>query len=244
MPGNHGLIGARVTVMDKPEGRGDVRGARVPDGLIAAGLAVLAGLVRLIPHPFNLTPVGALGLFGGARLRPWLAATLPLAVMAVTDLILKWALDYPAFNPYVYGCFLANVLLGRLLARTQSWVRIGGLAVAGSVLFFVVTNFGVWLGSSVPPETLATGAAYAYVQDSPYPFPLIRYARSPQGLLACYWLAAAFSAPEAPPLGFFGNLLVGDLFFTGLLFGAHALLASGVPRPRNRRSEAMTLAAR
>jgi hypothetical protein len=228
--------------MDKPEGRDDVRESRVPDGLIAGGLAVLAGLVRLIPHPFNLTPVGALGLFGGARLRPWLAATLPLAVMVVTDLVLKWALHYPAFNPYVYGCFLVNVLLGRLLARTRSWVRVGALAVAGSVLFFLVTNFGVWLHSSVDPAALPGGAAYVLdQQNSPYPYPLIRYARNPQGLVACYGMALAVGPDKAPPFGFFGNLLVGDLFFTGLLFGAHALLAGRVPRARG---EAVTVGAR
>src|SRR5438270_13703598 len=122
--------------MARPEGQGEVREARLPEGWVAGGLAVLAGLVRLIPHPFNMTPVGALGLFGGARLRPKLAMSLPLLVMVVTDLII-WAwygfsYRWP-FNPYVYGCFVTNVLLGRLLTRTQSWKRIGPLAAAGSV---------------------------------------------------------------------------------------------------------------
>src|SRR3954451_9822855 len=100
--------------MARPEGQGEVRETRLPEGWVAGGLAVLAGLVRLIPHPFNMTPVGALGLFGGARLRPAVGVRLPLLVMVVTDVVLKFAFDYPAFNLAVYGCFLVNVLLGRL----------------------------------------------------------------------------------------------------------------------------------
>src|SRR6266851_4589911 len=87
---------------------------------LSMGLAVVAGFIRLIPHPFNMTPVGALGLFGGARLRLWQALTLPLTVMAVTDLLIWLIQGWRPFNSVVYGCFLFNILLGRLLSRTYS----------------------------------------------------------------------------------------------------------------------------
>jgi hypothetical protein len=129
----------------------------------AAGMAVVAGVIRLVPHPPNFTAVGALGVFGGARLRPWLAFTLPFAVMAVTDLLL-WGLkgDRP-FNPFVYGSFLVNVVLGRLLLQTNSPWRIGAVSLAGAVQFFLVTNFGVWVGGhgQYYPMTL-TGLAECY----------------------------------------------------------------------------------
>jgi hypothetical protein len=190
--------------------------------LLAIGLAVVGGLLRLVPHPWNFTPLGALGLFGGARLRLWQALTLPIAVMVVTDLILWAILGWPPFNPIVYTSFLISVLLGRLLTQTAPG-RIAACALAGSIQFFLLTNFGVWYASSVDPQTIGGGAAYETVTvASPYPYPLIRYAANPQGLAACYWLALAFSRPEAPPFGFFGNLLVGDLFFTALLFASHA----------------------
>src|SRR5262249_54102213 len=123
-------------------------------GLLLLGAAV-ALVVRLVPHPFNLTPIGALGLYGGARLRSWQAYVLPLIVLAVSDLLLWAVLGYPPFNPYVYGSFVAYVLLGRfLMARTESPWRIGLGTVAGSVLFFLITNFGVWEGSQLYAQDL------------------------------------------------------------------------------------------
>src|SRR6516225_10534871 len=83
----------------------------------AIGMAIAGGLIRLIPyHPWNFTPIGALGLFGGARLRSWAAYVLPLAVMAVSDLLLWWinGQGYNPFNPWVYASFILAVLLGRL----------------------------------------------------------------------------------------------------------------------------------
>src|SRR5262245_50261088 len=103
---------------------------------LAAGLAVVAAVIRLIPHPWNFTPVGALGLFGGARLRLWQALTLPLVLMVITDLML-WAIrGWPGFNPYVYGSFMVNVALGRLLTRTNSPWPIFVCTVVASLQFF------------------------------------------------------------------------------------------------------------
>lgn len=197
--------------------------------LLAIGLAVAAGLMRLIPHPWNFTPLGALGLFGGARLRLWQALTLPVAVMVVTDLALWGILGWAPFNPFVYGSFLVNVLIGRLLTQSGAPGRIAVCTLAASIQFFLLTNFGVWLGSRVDPATIAGAAAHETTMvDSPYAYPLVRYASNPQGLAACYWLAIAFSRPEAPPFGFFGNLLAGDLFFTALLFATHAWVSRRV----------------
>src|ERR1700680_3189936 len=83
-----------------PAPRGDT--SSPAGGYLAGGLAVVAGLIRVIPHPWNFTPVAALGLFGGARLRPWLALTLPFAVMAVSDLAIWAVLGWKPFNPLVY----------------------------------------------------------------------------------------------------------------------------------------------
>jgi hypothetical protein len=195
-------------------------------------LAIVAGLIRLIPHPWNFTPVGALGLFGGARLRLWHALILPLAIMFGTDLILWAKSGWLPFNPYVYGSFFLSVLIGRLLANSRSPVRIGVCTLFVSIQFFLITNFGVWAAFRVDPADIPGGAAYVMKHDDIYPNPTIYYANDARGLAACYWLAAAFSRPEAPPFGFFGNLLAGDVFFTAVLFGAYALLSRAVLRPR------------
>jgi hypothetical protein len=205
--------------------------------LIAAALFVLAGCavgcLRIFPLAWHFVPIGALALFGSARLRLWQAVSLTFALMALTDLIIWWQKDWRPFDPYVYGSLAITLLLGRLLTRTNSPVRIAGCTLAASVVFFLVTNFGVWLATSVDPATLPAGAAYEWVSDPLYSFPSPHYAANVKGLAACYWLAIAFSRPEAPPLGFFGNLVVCDLFFVGLLFGMHAWLVHRVPAARS-----------
>lgn len=76
----------------------------------------------------------------------WAGLALPLGTMASADLMLWYAKDYQPFNPVVYGCFAATVLLGLLLRRTNAIVKIGAAAVASDLLFFLVTNFAVWRG--------------------------------------------------------------------------------------------------
>jgi hypothetical protein len=119
----------------------------------------------LIP---NFTPVGALGLFGGARMRGWRAYALPLAVMFVSDLGLWYFYKRDPFDPFVYGSFMLSVLLGRLLVRTNSPLKIGTVAVASSLQFFLITNFGCWLTMSDRyPRSLA-GLADCYVKGIPF----------------------------------------------------------------------------
>jgi hypothetical protein len=199
------------------------------------GLMLLAGLAAVVTRmlapeglwPWNLTPIGALAIYGGARLRSWRAFVLPVAVMVVTDLVLWARLRNPPFNLYVYASFAIYVLLGRLLARTASPVWIGGACVAGAIQFFLLTNLSVWLASNAE---LPEGTAVVWAEGKgKYPSPT--YARNGAGLLACYAVALPFTNKDAPPLGFFGNWLLGDLLFSGLLFGAHAWLSRRYFRP-------------
>jgi hypothetical protein len=182
----------------------------------AAGMAVAAGLIRLIPHPWNFTPVGALGLFGGARLRSGWAYALLLGVMAGSDLLLYWIRGDKPFNLAVYICFALTVLWGRLFLRNGGAVRIAALSVLIGVQFFLVTNLAAWWTLSAP----FTGT------DGTVMTPL--YARNLSGLIACYIAALPFA----------GNQLLGDLFYSGLLFGSYALLQSGVLLPRRLREPA------
>jgi len=197
--------------------------------LFALGAALIAGLQRETWHPHNFFMIGALGLWGGARLRPWLGLLLPVGVWLITDVIEWRRTGLPAFNPFVGAAFLSYGLLGLLLRRTKSPARIAFVCVLGSVLFFLLTNFSVWLALSKPAAELPAGQAMVLIpQGSNYPVPV--YAQNLQGLLACYVMGIPFTNPDAPPLGFLGNVLCGDLLFTGLLFGAHAWLLEGVRR--------------
>lgn len=170
--------------------------------LATAGMAVTAGAIRLLPHLPNFAPVGALGLFAGGRLRSWQAFAVPLLVMAVSDVLLSLMFGYKPFNPYVYSCFLVNVLLGQLFLRSGGLWRVPAVSLAASLLFFVVTNFGVWAGSdgSVYPKTLA-------------------------GLSACYVAALPFAGDwNTDGTKFFFGTVAGDLAYSVLFFGLYAVI--------------------
>ena len=204
------------------------------------GMAITAGLIRLIPHPLNFTPVGALALFGGARLRSVFVWVLPLSIMAVSDLLLyvlqghqdRTLLSF-AFNPWVYASFILAVLWGRLLLRNGSAVRVTAVTGLVSVQFFLVTNFGVWMSDvrNSPPLPEGTAVVWKEIPGLPAPVPE-HYAHNLTGLLTCYAAALPFAGSNVSPLGFFGNQLLGDLFYSAVLFGAYAWLRRGAPLPR------------
>jgi hypothetical protein len=131
---------------------------------LALSLTVLGALARLLPHAPNFTPVGSVSLFGGARLRGWQAWLLPLVLMAVTDPLVG---GYSVATPWVYASFLISVWLGRYLRGSENALRIGGLCAVSSVQFFLITNFGMWLGTAMYPHT-AGGLFMCYVNAIPF----------------------------------------------------------------------------
>jgi hypothetical protein len=137
---------------------------------LALSLISMGAVARLIPHPPNFAPVGALSLYAGARLRSWQAYLIPVMVLAATNPILGMILGFRAFTlltPFVYLSFLVNVWIGRHLRETNRAWRIGGAAVLGSVQFFLVTNFAVWATGRWHPHTLA-GLGECYLLALPF----------------------------------------------------------------------------
>lgn len=131
---------------------------------LLAGMILAASASRLIPHPPNFTPIAALALLGGASFADKRAAFLvPLAGLFLSDLVL----GFYAITPIVYGSFALIVCLGFWLRRRQSVWRIAGASVIGAVLFFVVTNLGVWAFDTLYPKTL-NGLADCYVAAIPF----------------------------------------------------------------------------
>jgi hypothetical protein len=130
---------------------------------LAISLTVLGALARLAPHPPNFAPVGGMSLYAGARLRGWQAFALPLLLMAVTDPLLG---GYSVATPFIYLSFLINVAIGRLVRTTESPWRIAAVVLPCSAQFFLLSNFGTWLGHFYP-HTLA-GLAQCYVAAIPF----------------------------------------------------------------------------
>ena len=133
--------------------------------LYAILLAILAAaFLRLVPHPPNFGPVGALALFSGAMLgKRWLAFAAPLGALVLSDLVLGF---YPELL-FVYASVVAIVLIGFAVAKRKTVLNIAAGAIASSILFFAVTNFGVWLVMDYYPKTLA-GLAACYVAAIPF----------------------------------------------------------------------------
>jgi hypothetical protein len=135
-----------------------------PRVLFLAGIILAAAVSRLIPHPPNFSPIAALALFGGAQFSDKRAAFLvPLAAMFLSDLIL----GLHALIPVIYGSFALIVCLGFWVRRNQNIRRIGSAAVFGAILFFLVTNFGVWLFGSFYPKT-CDGVTECYIVAIPF----------------------------------------------------------------------------
>ncbi len=136
----------------------------------ALSLTVFGAVARLLPHPPNFAPVGASSVFAGARLPAWQAYLVPLAILAATDPIIAASYGVPAFSLHrlwVYAAFAISVWIGRRVRRTESAGRIGLALAASAAQFFLLTNFGSWLGSTV-------------------------YAQTPGGLATCYAAAIPF----------------------------------------------------
>jgi hypothetical protein len=140
-----------------------------------------AAFVRLIPHPPNFAPIAAMALFGGAYFtKKWAAFIVPIAAMFVTDLILGFHSTMWA----VYLSFAAIVVIGMLMIKLKKVTNILLASVTSSVVFFIVTNFGVWVSS---------------------PF----YAKTGVGLTACYTSAIPFFHQTLLSDLFFAGILFG-----------------------------------
>jgi len=112
---------------------------------IAIGaLILMAAATRFLPHPPNFTAIGAMALFGSARLQDKrLAFILPIAAMLLSDLFIPFG-----FNPSVYLSFVLIAILGLSLRNTKKVLPIAGASVASSLIFYIITNFAVWMGDN------------------------------------------------------------------------------------------------
>ncbi len=158
--------------------------------LLLAAIVLFPALLRWLGQPWNLTPVGGMAIFAGAYVRNlrW-AIVLPLAAMVLSDLTwgyMKGDLMTYTFHrvlPFVYGSYVLYVLFGhrvrsawsrppgqtqsRFLRRLRARLPVGLAAVAGSVCFFLITNFGMWLMYQSYPHTPA-GLIQCYVAGLPF----------------------------------------------------------------------------
>jgi len=132
--------------------------------LIAALMIFAAAALRILPHPLNFTPIGAMAIFAGSLFRNrWVAFLFPLAALFAGDLFVGlYKLMF-----IVYVSFALSVAIGRSVAQSRTAARIGVAVFLGALQFFVVTNFAMWALSDFYPKT-STGLATCFVNAIPY----------------------------------------------------------------------------
>ena len=134
-------------------------------GVIAIFIAAFA-IIRLLPHPANFTPIGAIAIFAGAKLgKKALAFILPLLALVVTDLMLSSAF-YDGFL-WVYGGIGLIVFVGRWIKSNTNPISIIIAAFGSALVFFIVSNLGVWITSSFYPKSI-DGLVLCYERAIPF----------------------------------------------------------------------------
>ena len=168
-------------------------------GIFIGVIVVLAALSRVIPHPWNFTPVIAILIFSAATFKnSYFKFAIPFLVIVLSDVLLhiKDGSGFHSGTPLVYGSYVAISLFSFALLKKINVGKVLLTSVLSSVIFFLITNFALFYPAS-PTVNLALGA---------YPHTL-------EGVIASYTSA----------IPFFRNALTGDLIFTGILFGAYTL---------------------
>ena len=129
--------------------------------MLAVAMIVLCAVGRVIPHPPNLTPVGAVAVFAGRTLSRRAAIAIVIAAMLLSNLVIDLAHGWPLVGvatPFVYAGFVAQALLGRALRRVR-----GGAIVAaalGAVAFFLLSNLGVWAAGGYGRDLAGLSACF------------------------------------------------------------------------------------
>lgn len=159
--------------------------------IFSISLIIFAIISRFIPHPPNFTPITSIALFSGFafnnKLKPFL---IPLLSMLISDAFIGFHSTMWA----VYLSFFIIVVFGFVLRKNFNFYKLFFVTTLSSFLFYLITNFAVWLTSGMYPLTFA-------------------------GLLQCYTLGLPFY--KTTSLGMFGYAFLGDLFYSYLLFGAY-----------------------
>ncbi len=110
--------------------------------IIATVLVIIAAFSRLIIDIPNVSPIMALSLFAGAYfLNKKFAIVIPIAAMLLSDVFL----GFHSMIWAVYLSFVFAVLIGYLISRKVSFIKVFFSSLAGSIIFFIITNFAYWL---------------------------------------------------------------------------------------------------
>lgn len=143
---------------------------------ILTAIIIAAAFSRIIPHMPNFSPLGAIGIFGAAHFsKKWQALFIPLAATWLSDLFINniiYAKYYPTFTLFAqgfywqYAAYILIVIAGFFIMKKVNPKTVLFGALASSAIFFLVSNFGCWPGSTYPQNF--TGLMQCYTAGLPF----------------------------------------------------------------------------
>ena len=144
-------------------------------------LILILAFARLIPHPPNFTPIIAVALVSGYFFKN---INLSLLILLVAMLLSDLFIGFYENMIFVYASLLLITFVFHKISKKINFKNLFIYCFAGSLIFFIVSNFGVWVLGS--PGVLD-----------------VAYERNLSGLVECYILA----------IPFFGNTFLSTLIF-------------------------------
>ncbi|MDX2129255.1 MAG: DUF6580 family putative transport protein [Chloroherpetonaceae bacterium] len=149
--------------------------------MLVTSLILFAVLSRVLPHPANMTAIAAVALFGSFRFNSKIEGLfVPVAAMLVSDIALEILYrvgvnPFAGFHTGMWHVYLAVTLISFIGFWLKSATKPGyleitklaGASIVSSFVFFIVTNFGVWLGSGYYPQNMQ-GLTLCYVAALPF----------------------------------------------------------------------------
>ncbi len=129
-------------------------------------LIATVAVSRLLPHPPNVACVAALGLFAGCYLNGRRAYLVPLAALLASDVMGQlfglpgMGFYHPITMALVYAGMLAAVPVGRWIGNRRGKLRLPAGSLVASTVFFLLSNFGVWLAGWYPLTIAGLASCY------------------------------------------------------------------------------------
>ena len=130
--------------------------------MLAISLIIIGILLRFVPHTANFTPVAAIAIFAGVYLNKKQALIVPLLLMMLSDIFL----GMHNVVIFTWGSFVLVTFLGIWAKNHKKFKVVASTSIVSSVLFYLITNFGVWMMGWYPQT--AKGLLDCYILGLPF----------------------------------------------------------------------------
>jgi len=124
---------------------------------------LLAAISRFLPHPANFAPIAGMALFGGVYFSKKFTFIVPFLALLISDFFI----GFHQTMPFVYGSFLIVGLIGLWLKNHKTTKNIFASTLVSSILFFIITNFGVWFMGNMYAKNIF-GLVDCYIMAIPF----------------------------------------------------------------------------